>query len=1260
MATDTTKRKHFRVGRLLAWLFLVLLVLPLALFAWVTGTETGLRQAGLIAEAVIGEQLQIERLDGRLIGPLHLEGFRFRHANGEISLGTLDLEWQPSKLFFNHVYIDSLRLTDLQVVNTASPAEPEPATESPDFELDVQLPGDITINQASLHNFKYQDATQEFELDSLILSAHTEDNQLFIDALQAQAGDSGAGAEGRLALTPRHETDISLDWQIDLPDLQELTSHGKLSIEGQPDQYRFNGSIAVDSTQIPAGEWTLAGNGDVSGLDLRVVRGQTLGGVIRAGGQLRWQPQLQWDMMVDLQKIDPGQQWTEWPGQLSAQLTSTGSYSDGDADLTAEVSGLSGQLREHSVELDADLAYRNDALDLLLNWELNADTEDGLRSTGRLTVEGTPQDYRFDGETALASPQIPAGEWRLAGTGTDQKLTLETLQGEVLDGSITGQGEVAWQPRLSWNLDISSRDLNPAQHWLEWPGRLSANLTTAGQMIDDTPEFSAQLTNLDGQLRDYPVTGQFQMAMQDGTLEIEGLDLQSGNNRLTASGTLGEQLALNWKLNANDLAAVLPDWDGAIDLEGQLSGSRDEPGVEASIAADDISGPALEIQSVRGTLDLQQSETATQSIDLQASGMVFQERRFEHSALEVSGTLLQHRLNLSSKTADELSVQLVAQGGWQEDRWQGTLNTAQWDLPVTGAWTLDGAVPMTLGATRVQVEDGCWQQDAARLCLSVDGNPSAEWSADLQLQQLPMAFFEPLVEQPLRWDSSTISASLQARGDATQIRSARLDTDITSGTLRLERPGAPIEQPVAGLELDAVLDADGVNANGNLRFTEENYLDASLQLPDFSLQRDDWQQQALSLTLQGQLQDPTLLEILMQDIGTATGQLAVDMRGRGTLGNPRLTGSIVLQQAALGINQMGIRLEQLQLAINSDDGDLRVEGSARSGKGRMSLDGRVAFTDLATWKADLHLQGEDFEVVHLPEAVVAVSPDLQIDIEPTEIHLNGVLHVPRARLEPRDLPDAVKASKDVVVVEPEQTQQTPVETWEVYTQVQVSLGDNVRIEGFGVEGRLSGKLDLRDRPSKVTTARGTVAINKGSYTLYGRELDIVKGQLLFSGGPVDNPGLDFDAERVVGDVHAGVRVRGTLKDPELSLYSDPALSDADILSYITVGRPAAQAGEGGGNASAALAMATGNLLAQDIGESLGLEEFKVSSSGELEQASLVMGRYLSPQLYVRYSAGLYDAASQFEAIYELGKNWFVETHTGSEQSGADIIYTFER
>ena len=68
--------------------------------------------------------------------------------------------------------------------------------------------------------------------------------------------------------------------------------------------------------------------------------------------------------------------------------------------------------------------------------------------------------------------------------------------------------------------------------------------------------------------------------------------------------------------------------------------------------------------------------------------------------------------------------------------------------------------------------------------------------------------------------------------------------------------------------------------------------------------------------------------------------------------------------------------------------------------------------------------------------------------------------------------------------------------------------------------------------------------------------------MLFSGGPVDNPGLDFEASRNVEQVTAGIRARGSLKEPELTLYSDPTMSDSDIISYIAFGKPQAEAGQG--------------------------------------------------------------------------------------------------
>ena len=297
--------------------------------------------------------------------------------------------------------------------------------------------------------------------------------------------------------------------------------------------------------------------------------------------------------------------------------------------------------------------------------------------------------------------------------------------------------------------------------------------------------------------------------------------------------------------------------------------------------------------------------------------------------------------------------------------------------------------------------------------------------------------------------------------------------------------------------------------------------------------------------------------------------------------------------------------------------------------------------------------------MHLPEGVIEVSPDLQASIAPPELHLSGELHVPHARLRPKNLSTRAGISSDVIIVDAEQVAEAK-ERWQVSSNIRLSLGDNVTIDGYGLKGDILGAVDLLDKPGRVTTAQGKLSIERGSYEVYGRKLDIHRGQLLFSGGPVDNPGLDFEASRKVEQVTAGIRARGSLKEPELALYSDPTMSDSDIISYIAFGKPQAEAGQGEGSVTDAGLLAGGNMLAGVLGSKVGLEELGVESGETLEEASMVLGTYLSPQLYVRYRTGLYDAINEFEMRYEFSRRWSVRTITSVENSSAEILFSFER
>ncbi|MFI0378202.1 MAG: translocation/assembly module TamB domain-containing protein, partial [Candidatus Thiodiazotropha sp.] len=140
---------------------------------------------------------------------------------------------------------------------------------------------------------------------------------------------------------------------------------------------------------------------------------------------------------------------------------------------------------------------------------------------------------------------------------------------------------------------------------------------------------------------------------------------------------------------------------------------------------------------------------------------------------------------------------------------------------------------------------------------------------------------------------------------------------------------------------------------------------------------------------------------------------------------------------------------------------------------------------------------------------------------------------------------------------------------------------------------------------------------------------------------------------------AGMRITGTLKKPNLKLYSTPSMSETDILSYIVTGRPA---GESSGKTAGMLAViqASGaSNIASELGRQLGLEELRVETGSSLEEAALVAGTYLSPRLYLQYVNELATGETKVRMRYDLTERWQLEAETGRTQSG-DFFYTFDR
>jgi len=82
------------------------------------------------------------------------------------------------------------------------------------------------------------------------------------------------------------------------------------------------------------------------------------------------------------------------------------------------------------------------------------------------------------------------------------------------------------------------------------------------------------------------------------------------------------------------------------------------------------------------------------------------------------------------------------------------------------------------------------------------------------------------------------------------------------------------------------------------------------------------------------------------------------------------------------------------------------------------------------------------------------------------------------------------------------------------------------------------------------------------------------------------------------------------------------------------------------------------LLAAQLGTKLGLPDISVESTLSNE-TSLVLGKYLSPRLYVSYGVSLTESINTFKMRYTLNDRWTIKTEAGKE-IGADLVYTIEK
>ncbi len=381
----------------------------------------------------------------------------------------------------------------------------------------------------------------------------------------------------------------------------------------------------------------------------------------------------------------------------------------------------------------------------------------------------------------------------------------------------------------------------------------------------------------------------------------------------------------------------------------------------------------------------------------------------------------------------------------------------------------------------------------------------------------------------------------------------------------------------------------------------------------------------------------------------------------GTWAEPLFDGEGALDINHLVIDQYGLDIRDSKVKLSSKQDSITLLGELKNPQGALTLSGKAKFSHPMT--ANITLEGQQVTLVNNADNKLIVSPTLNAHYQDRHLTVDGHLLVDQADVKLGSLPKpAITVSEDQVIMD--ETDSTRKDSpYSYHVALTIAAGDNVKISGFGLTSDIQGNLSSLLLSGQPLILNGRLDLKDGKFQAYKQTLTIEQGQLLFLGA-AENPSIQFRAVRIVDDIKVGIIADGTIHQPRLTLFSEPAMADENVLALLITGRNLASLSQQEGNALTSAAISLGvesaNKLVQKIGDQLGLKDvaFTSKSAHNGNSTRVDIAAKINDRLHVGYGTSI-DSDNSVQAgwniEYKLSPSISFEATSGEEIS-ANINY----
>lgn len=1217
-------------GVKIAGLVLLGLVLMLVLaLGLVLGTQAGSRW---VLGMVPG--LQVDNFAGRLGGQWSADHVLWEQGTSRVEVDRPIFAWSPSCLTRMTLCIDQLQADRVSLQFPPS----EDSNSGPISLPELKLPVAIEVGVIKVGNVLFNGIEQ---LKGLQMAARWTSSGLQIDSVHVDREDVNVELSG--LLQPNGDWPLTLQGNINLPAPDQAPWALALKVDGN---LRSSLNLIVDS----------------SGYLNAQLKGQLQPLAENLPAQV--------SITSDAFKASPALPDTLQVNQLVLTVNGdlkAGYAVDGSATLLAEKAPVSVLLKGR---VDANGAHVS-ALDLTVNPEQRVkvsgqvDWQEGVKADAKIdwlafpwhnlypVIDKPDVDLRtFKGEVSYtdgnylghfkANLDGPAGAFSLASpfSGDLSKIYLPQLELVAGQGKAQGHVNVQFADGVAWDTALDLSALDPAYWVAELPGNLGGPLRSTGSFKHERLELNANL-DLKGRLRGLPAVLQAKAQGAGEDWNLSALDIRLGDNRIQATARLQQQLKARLDLNLPRLGQLWPDLRGQLKGRVDVDGTLKAPQGKLVLNGQQLAFADNHLQNL--TLDAALDRNQRGRIDLKGSGIKSGDTQLGVLTANGSGDLKRQQLKLALQ-GPMLQLALALDGGLDKDNWRGRLLSG--DVKAGGQdWALQNPARLErLADGRINMGAQCWISGPASLC-SEEQRLMPDPKLRLHLKQFPLDSLAKWFPNDFQWQgqlTADVSLDLPASGPKGQVV-----VDASGGTLRIKDKGQWLDFPYQALRLTSNLTPSRVETRFDFNGGKlgQLMLNARINpLPKSKPVTGDFRLSGL---------DVSVLRPFVPMVETLAGQL----NGTGTIAGgllaPHINGTVALSGGQISGPQLPTNVENLQLTANIVGETAQLNGGWTSGQlGQGSISGNVAWGK--TMAVNVLVKGSHLPVTVEPYAKLDVAPDLRISLNPDNtLLIAGKVNVPKGEITVRELPPStVKVSDDTVIVG-QQTSEADA-PMVVDMDIDVIVGQELlTFSGFGLNADLVGQVHIGNN----LDTRGELRLNNGRYRAYGQRLTIRRARLLFA-GPIAQPYLDIEAIRQTDDVIAGIRLTGSAEQPTTQIFSEPAMSQEQALSYLILGRPLSGTGEDNNmlaEAALGLGLMGSSGITSGLANHLGIKDFELDTEGSGDSTSVVASGKINERLSVRYGVGVFEPASTIALRYKLSKRVYVEVASGFASS-LDIFY----